>query len=168
MNTLGSQSKPILAAKAAESKGLLHFAVDLLERHMLQVAGLGADVLLKAQLLLSAGRAAVGFETVMNTHSRSFSCAQKNMFFHQYHRFVTLYLQAGGEVTPKVHLMYHLILESERKGNPKFYQTYHDETMNGIVAKIAASCHRLTWARSIMRKFYIRSCIGLVGLCRRV
>jgi len=168
MNMLGSQSKPVLAAKAAESKGLLYFAVDLLERHMLQIAELGDDALLKAQLLLSAGRSAVSFETVMNTHSRSFSCDQKNALFHHYHRFVTIYLQAGGQVIPKVHLMYHLIYESERKGNPKFYQTYHDETMNGIVAKIAASCHRLTWARSIMRKFYIRSCIGLGGLCRRV
>ena len=124
MNMLGSQSKPVLAAKAAESKGLLYFAVGLLESQMLQIAGLGDDVQLKEQLLLAAGRAAVGFETVMNTHSRSFSCAQKNALFHQYLRFVILYLQAGGQVMPKVHLMYHLIHESERKGNPKFYQTY--------------------------------------------
>ena len=76
---------------------------------------------------------------------------QEGMLFH-YSRFITLFDTAGGTLTPKSHLMYHAIFMIDSFGSPKYFATYVDESCNGVIAVVARSCHRLTWADSIIRK----------------
>ena len=40
--------------------------------------------------------------------------------------------------------MLHLIQRMGALGNAKHYMTYKDESWNGVLAKIAATCHRAT------------------------
>ena len=55
-------------------------------------------------------------------------------------------------MAPKFHLMLHAIGQVATYGAPKYYATYVDEAFNGVLASIAKTCHRLTWADSIFGK----------------
>ena len=63
--------------------------------------------------------------------------------------FLSFFSKAEGPLTSKCHFMFHLIQRSLYKGNPKKYSTYRDESFNGLIARIARSCHRRTWANVI-------------------
>ena len=54
---------------------------------------------------------------------------------------------------PKSHLFPHLTLRIPHWGNPRFYSTYLDESLNRTFIKIAASCHRRTFERRMFSKF---------------
>jgi len=47
---------------------------------------------------------------------------------------------------------------SRHQGNPRFYATFLDESLNGNIAKIARSCHRRTWLKRVFVKFH--RCFG--------
>jgi hypothetical protein len=107
---------------------------------------------LQAQLLLASSQEALLFNNMLKENSRTVSRdAQSNMLLH-YSRFFTLFDRAGGNITPKFHLMYHAIFQISEYGNPRYFATYVDESFNRIIAAIARSCHRLTWADSIFKK----------------
>ena len=107
---------------------------------------------LQASLLLLAAKEALLFNTLLKDSPRIVPRdVQEGMLFH-YSRFVTLFDRAGGTLTPKFHLMYHAIFMIESFGNPKFFASYVDESFNGVIAAVARSCHRLTWADSIFKK----------------
>ena len=60
---LGTQKKPSLSLKAAETKGLLEFCVFVLESRSEQVEALrNADAREQGRLLLAAGLSALRFE----------------------------------------------------------------------------------------------------------
>ena len=42
-----------------------------------------------------------------------------------------------------------MIQRALHRGNPRLYSTYRDESLNGIIAKIARSAHRRTWSNVI-------------------
>ena len=66
---------------------------------------------------------------------------------------VALAKDAGVPMYPKHHLFRHLAAEICRKGNPRFYSTYHDESVNGVIANIAATTHRARLERMTFRKY---------------
>ena len=47
----------------------------------------------------------------------------------------------------------HLVLNAAEKGNPRFYATYLNESLNKIFISIAANCHRATFERRLFAKF---------------
>ena len=148
---LGGEGNPNFSAKAAETHGLLDFCVQLLSDHMsqLQATDVGATI---AQSLLGAGKAAQDFERILKTSQRKLDDEALERMFVAYYRFATLYSRADGNVVGKVHLMFHLIIGARRKGNPRFYSTYMDESFNGVLAKIARCTHKLDWYRGIFKK----------------
>ena len=42
----------------------------------------------------------------------------------------------------------------QEHGNPRCYSTFLDEHFNGMVAKIARSCHRSRWEYQVFAKFH--------------
>eukprot|EP00959_Pyramimonas_sp_CCMP1952_P415681 8709658-Pyramimonas_sp.AAC.1 len=54
---------------------------------------------------------------------------------------------------PKHHLFRHLAAHICRKGNPRYYNTYWDESINGVIAKIANTTHRARFERMVFRKY---------------
>ena len=98
--------KPMLSASAAE---ILCFIVELLQRHVKQIASVGdADATLKSQELL-AHRCVECEQRMRSVFSRTLGTTSKTKLFHN------MFLQAGGNSTPKVHLIYHLIRETSTK-----------------------------------------------------
>ena len=51
------------------------------------------------------------------------------------------------------YLAVHLALNAKVKGNPRFYTTYLDESLNQVFIRIAASCHRMTFERRVFAKY---------------
>ena len=68
-------------------------------------------------------------------------------------RHAKLYFEAGGSPTPKHHLCLHMFLSMATKGNPKYYHTYRDETLNGLIAKLCAAAHRFAFHTEVHRRF---------------
>lgn len=144
--TLTMLAGKYLKAKAAESHGLLGFVVDRLQKH--------ANVLSLSEhdFLLRAGKAAMDFDAVMANRPRAIDERTCGMLFDHYNRFICLCDRAGLALLPKCHMMYHMIQRAVRKGNPRMYSTYIDESLNGVIARVCRSVHRRGWALEVYRK----------------
>ena len=58
------------------------------------------------------------------------------------------------KLMPKLHLFLHLCeWQAQSHGNPRFFWTYADEDLAGIMADVAASCHTLTVETSALFKW---------------
>jgi len=108
--------------------------------------------MLVSQLLLESAREAARFEAVLRSSERDMSATNIDESLFHYCRFLSLYSKCTTDLTPKCHLMFHQLLESGLKGKPRFYHSYNDESFNGLVAKIARSCHRNCWAEMFFPK----------------
>ena len=150
---IASADHPFLKAKAAESQGLLHFVDHMLQKLLPRFAHKPVAKHRKAKLLQQSTKSAIEFGHALKTEGRLMLPKQVTTALQAYNRFLALYEKAGGALLPKCHLMHHLIQNALAKGNAKYYSTYRDETFNGVVAKIARSCHRRTWYNAIHFKF---------------
>ncbi len=148
---LGKRRQPSLSAKAAETHGLLEFCVVLPDIYMPRMRT--QDQLLCANLLKAAGQEALKFDAVISRNDRNMPEAEKGAMHFSFMRFATLYQRANGHIIPKFHLMLHMICRVAGNGNPRFYSTYKDESLNGVIARIARSCHRRFWEFNVHRKF---------------
>lgn len=109
----------------------------------------GEESYRKARLLKEAADAAVRFDEVFQTQHRRLNRSELQRAFNSYIWFLSFYRKSGGPLLPKCHFMIHLVQRARFKGNPKMYSTYRDESFNGLIAKIARSCHRRTWANAV-------------------
>lgn len=150
---LGKKHNPMLKAKAAETKSLLGFATKLLQDNIGRVSD--PDLELQGKLLLASCVEAEQFDSILRYNSRVMSEELQAHLLKTVSRFTTLYVRAGGVLLPKHHLLIHLVLDTNRNGNGTYYATYKDEEFNGLVAKIAKSCHKSTWHVSIFMKVHI-------------
>ena len=64
-------------------------------------------------------------------------------------------------VIPKHHLWVHLTVGVRKLGNPRFYWTFLDESLNGNIKKIARRCHQATFERRVLGKAW-----KLIGTAR--
>ena len=147
---LGKRKQPSLSAKAAETHGLLEFCIVLLDIFLPKFRT--DDDILCAQLLKAAGENALKFDAYLSQNDRDMPQKERDDMAYAFVRFGTLFERANGHVIPKFHLMLHLIARVTRNGNPRFYTTYKDESLNGVVARIAKSCHRRSWEFNVHRK----------------
>ena len=111
------------------------------------------DVALCAQFLLAAGESAIHLEHLFATFPRTLNRDQQLDLFNTFLRHTVLFERAGGILRPKHHLMLHCLRRSGFLGNPRYYTTYRDESLNGVVARIARSTHRWSLMRTCHRKF---------------
>lgn len=146
LSMIGGSNAPGLHAKAAESHGLLLFVRYILDVHGPEFSTLRDPCMArKGKVLLEAATAALDLDVVFSSESRSFTRQESQRALGVYLRFLSFYDKAGGPWIPKCHLMIHLLQNTVFKGNPRLYSTYRDESFNGLIAKIARSCHRRTW-----------------------
>ena len=161
---LGKSSKPKFKAKAAESIGLLAFPVDRLQHYLPKLRELhpGSDKVFEAECLIESGKAALYFEAALRSSPAMPSIAQNHEILLHFLQHVMMFQRAGGHTLPKHHLVVHGLLRISFQGNPRGYTTYHDEHLNGIIARIAHSSHRATFAETVFRKFALLSQAGSV------
>ena len=112
----------------------------------------GCQLHLQAMLLRAAANEAILFNGLIKSSTRTVSDQHVESMQKSYSRFFVLYERAGGNVTPNFHLMLHAISQATRYGAPKWFATYVDEAFNGVLASIAKTCHKLTWAETVFTK----------------
>ena len=118
---IGTSEQPALKAKAAESKGLLQFVEHLMQKLIprFEAQANMKDKHKLAKLLWESTKAALSFEKALKTDGRFMTRLQVLEALSSYKRFLVLYEKAGGPISPKCHLMYHLIQNCMAKGNPQ-------------------------------------------------
>jgi hypothetical protein len=148
---LGSRGNPRLSAKGAETHGMLPWVVQTLEG--LQRGSLSADMSSRGALLIASGRAALALDAALYDMGPVPTAAQQQAALDAALRHCALFSRAGGRLRPKHHLLQHMLQRARCTGSPQCTHTYHDESVNGIVATIARSTHRATFAHSVLRKY---------------
>ncbi len=143
---IGSSANPCLATKAAETGTLLEFVRDLVGQHRAQLGPQGAA-------LLRVGDGLVSLRDAMRSAPRRLSAQQAQQLVDAAKQAMAHREAAGIGLSPKWHLMLHIVAKAFEWGNPHYYSTFLDESLNGLLAKMAKACHRLTWHRSVLAAF---------------
>ena len=143
-------------AKAAEVRGLLGFADHLLCKYADKLTqGPNPEKNRMFTMLTHAGKAALGFEQLLISHSRALPDTAAQQLFSAYMRFTAMAYRSGMPTTPKSHLMIHCLQQAKGKGNPRMFSCYRDESLNGIIREIARSVHQKLFADSVLTKVHI-------------
>ena len=129
---MGTAAKPCLTVKAAEARGLLEFIVDLMGEMVPKLSDVGPHRP-KGELLLACVQAALRFDMQLRTHSITNTVAERQLMLDTYSRHVYLFVLADGTLTPKHHLLFHMIIRSGYLGSPCLHSTYRDESWIGHV-----------------------------------
>ena len=158
---LGTAAKPVLHAKAKECQGLLDFVVELIDMYLPQIRGANPEDAVRAELLLTAGKHALRFEQLISELPRVVSPEQRHTLWSSYLSHVTCFQRAGGDLKPKAHAMSHMLQRTLTLGSPRFYHTYRDESLNRVIANIAARSHRMLFATSIFARFAVMQELGM-------
>ena len=101
---------------------------------------------------------------IMDENQHSVARPVQVKMWEAFSRHVHLYLRTGGTCLPKYHLMMHMLHRVAIHGNPSSYSTYRDESLNGVLAKIARSCHRSAFGFGCHWKYQLLC--GMVGGAR--
>ena len=151
LGMLGEEKSPnFTQVKAAEARNLVKFVISILEEtfeHLPENS---------AALLLGSGKALANFLDLLDkTKERHMNNQQLQEAFDTGARHLLLFHKYWGDagLWPKHHLFTHLLRRMPAQGNCKYYQTYLDESLNGKIAAIAASCHMSTFGPLIFKKF---------------
>ena len=144
VDMLGKRAKNTIATKGAETGSLLGFCRDILRR-----PGLAP----RARPLLALGDALVDLQTACRTFPRVLGNVHRQRLVDIAKLAMNLREAAEVPLTPKWHLMLHLVQRAGWFGNPMLYATFEDEGYNGKLASLAKSFHTLTWHRRVLRAF---------------
>lgn len=161
MNMLGTEDSPSFKGKAAEVHGLVKFVKQMFEKYSSRFAAVSADIKFQSEALLEASKAALKFDEILLSRQCAMTDTDIDMLMQHYLHFATLYERAGGNLTQKFHLMCHGIQNSSYFGNLNLHTTYKSESFNGVLARIAAQCHKrnwysdLFWRVSLLNKTFI-------------
>lgn len=143
----GKPSTPNLGTKAAETKGLLPFALHLLREHRacFEEPEIG--------YLIGAGAALQAYFDLLDEAPRNVPPQTLQLMYDAVKRHVSLSQKAGVPLKPKHHLLLHLVERTKRHGNPGFYATFADEGMNRVLKKVGQAAHRSVWEARVFLHF---------------
>ena len=65
----------------------------------------------------------------------------------------TLFQRGCGACVPKHHFCLHMGRKIPINGSPLYCSTYPDESLNGVIAAVARTSHRLTFASTVFAKW---------------
>ena len=95
------------------------------------------------------------FNAILDNTAQVFTVDENQRLFDAYLKHATLFARGGGRLRPKHHVMFHLAWQVKEKGNPRLFSTYLDESLNGVIAKIARSAHKSCWETMVHRRFAV-------------
>ena len=154
-----SAGYPKLKAKAAQTRALAPYALELAQKH-----NSGSD---HDQYRVGVAQLLCRFYNILQSEDMFGSteaCSEVKTLCGQFlHMYGALSREAlrppvvrRWKMVPKFHLFQHLCeIQTQRKGNPRFYWTYADEDLVGHMKEIAQSCHPLTMAQTCMYKWVL-------------
>jgi hypothetical protein len=145
---LGKVAQPCLKAKGGQTRGLVKFATQLMQKH---------DTTEKGKLLAMAGNALLELYETMESEPRVVSFSARKQMVSAMVNHDVFYRAAGGHMVYKHHGALHMVLSAGWHGNPKFVSTYEDEHENGVIARVGLHVHGLTFAKSIFERLELHN-----------
>ena len=103
--------------------------------------------------LLACGEALVDYLKITRAAADVLRPSEAQRILDAMLRFLNMHQEAAIPFIPKFHLMVHLGYQSLRMGNPICLATWHDESLNAQLAKMAASAHPLVFERRTLATF---------------
>ena len=143
VNMLGGKPGEIPSFKAVETKHLLPFCVELIDRHH------GDLPVAEARPLFEAVRAMVRMCEIFDTAALVVPTNLIQELHDCYNTLMECCKIADVPLKPKNHLLAHLIHNVEVQGNPRYYACFEDEGLNAVLRGIGQSAHRAVWAYRI-------------------
>ena len=141
---VGENSKRVLKTKAMETWTVLLFVVEQLRIH--------ADRLPEGHLRLAeAGEALRSIVEVFRVNGVIVPPDQVQRCFELYGRYISL-MEPDDILTPKNHLVWHMLSRIAFQGNPRFYGTWRDEGLNKTLKKSCRETSQATFERSILMR----------------
>ena len=136
---------------------MLDFVVAQLQHHHAALrAAQSGTATARCDFLLAAGQAAQEFRRACANPATLPDEATQRAMWGALRRFFHMNHLAGGNTVPKSHVMLeHLVQRVPHLGHPSAYTTYADESTNGIIARIARSCHRRQFGRAVHNKYRV-------------
>eukprot|EP00959_Pyramimonas_sp_CCMP1952_P474616 9503767-Pyramimonas_sp.AAC.3 len=147
---VGDWNSTTLKVKAGEMVGLFEYLLQAVEKHLHAISDKATDT--DAVSLLRSGQQLKMFTDITKLKHRKLEPDQVAALKQHALAHVQLAQSANVHMVPKHHMMLHMAEEARHKGNPKFYATWTDETINRFVGNAAASCHRRTLERKSLQK----------------
>ena len=137
--------KPELKTKAAETGVLLRWAVHY--------CGLpGGENFEHRAVLLEAGNELLSYMDILRANGLHVEWADcQKLLFHCL-RHLTLMEHASNGHLPKNHMFVHITQRVPTQGNPRFYSTFLDETLNLSIAHMASASHKANWEIAIFQR----------------
>lgn len=148
MGMLGGKPGAVTSTmKAAETKGMVSFVVELLHQQRSQFKEP------EVSHLIEAGQALMTYSTLLDESPRSVPAATVDTMIDCVTRHLALCKEAGIPLKPKHHQLLHMARRTMRHGNPKYYSTFGDEGMNRVLKKVGQAAHRSVWETRVFIHF---------------
>lgn len=146
LGMIGPRSKPMFSTKAAETKGLVPFMVQLLRDHITELGQAGRP-------FLRIGEAMEKLILLMRHSPRVVTVSQAQGFHDAFNALWRNWQLSKLAMKPKLHLLAHMISRSTESGNPGMHTTFEDESLNRVVAQLGRTAHRHVFEARIFASF---------------
>ena len=142
MKMVGTRDSPQCKTKGAETYGITRFLVEFLQRHS---ARLGEN----GMLFQRAGQALVQMVGVWKQSGTILAPTALKQLFDLYGEHMRL-MEKLGHFIKKHHLLWHLIYNIPRHGNPILYATWEDEALNKHLKLCCRHTSQATFVQSVL------------------
>ena len=150
LSMLGSERLPSFSGKAAETGVLVRWATQYIREHAARVREHGGHMAL-------AGPPLVRYMDLLRTSPQTPTDETCREFCKCFREHVHHLAAAGARYLPKHHAWGHMTYRIRAKGNPKYYSTFMDETLNAVISAIAQCSHRRTWTERIFQRLHLQA-----------
>ena len=146
---VGSRGQPKLKAKGAETWGLCVFIWASCGKHAHR---LGRD----GPAWRAAGDALLRLVDLMRNAGVTLPPEILQEMMDTYKRHVVLARRLSYNLIPKHHLMFHLLARAASQGNPRFYSTWLDESLNRDLKLVLRNVSQCAFERLALAKMMLK------------
>ena len=147
LSMIGAEGHKKMNTKAAETKTLVLFCTWLLGKYKTKLATPTAKGLLRIGSSLSF------LILTIDGSPRVMTRAQIQTMYDNVKMILAGWEAAGVPLVPKMHLLFHMVERAQTQGNPRFYATFLDESLNRTLRDLVRTSHRNVWVQRIFHRF---------------
>jgi hypothetical protein len=141
---LGAPPDYLCGLHGAETNGFLFFCDFLIKKHSSQLPPSQATPCLRASAALCS------ILDIIRSHGDVLPPRAIQNFIDATKTYISASAALGVPQRPKLHMLIELAGRCRLHGNPKAGATWHDESLNAVLKRVAGDCHRLTWSRRVL------------------
>ena len=97
----------------------------------------------------------VNWLTLINSEGRQLTDDEQEDLCGYVRSHLDAIAQLPVKVKPKHHIWVHLTVGARALGNPRFYWTFLDESLNGVLKIVMRRCHQRAFERRVLGKAWL-------------